>query len=134
MQDFMSILLEAAAPVVTMVLECLICAIGVVGFRLLMKFFTKFGIDLDDKMLDSIKKTISDVVKELNQTTVNKMKSISPDGKLTDDQQSIIYLTAYNSIQKILSDKQTAAIINKYGSITEGLKTLIESTIVDLKK
>lgn len=134
MQYILSIITEAIQPITVLFVQCLIYAIGIIGFRLLMKIFTKLGINLDDEMINSVKNTITDVVKELNQTTVNKMKSQSPDGKLTDEQQVLIYTTAYNSIKNILTNKQTSAIINKYGNITDGLKTLIESTIIDLKK
>ena len=125
---------SVSGPILTLLIQIIICVLAVVGTRLLNKLFSKIGVELTENEWDTINQIVTQVVKTINQKYVDTFKEESPNGKLTDEQQTMVYENAYNMVIGMLSNKQIQLLIDKYGAVADGIKVMIESAVVDAKK
>lgn len=134
MENFLNTLLQAVTPIITLLIEVGIVLLVAFATKFIKKYLTKIGISIDNDQLSAIENLVYQTVIKLNQTTVDKMKELSPDGKLSEEQQSYIYELAYKNILEALSEDQLGLIEKIYGSDTEGIETLIENMVVKAKE
>ena len=126
-------ILDAATPVVAIILQVLFAVLIVIITKLGNKLLVKMGVNLKDSELKEIEEIVKKTVKTINQTFVDDLKNIADNHKLTDDQKEEAYNMAYETILTLLSNDQLDALYNKYGDIAAPIKVMIESTIADFK-
>jgi hypothetical protein len=79
--------------------------------------------------IDIAVKTVTDVVKALNQSVVDDLKEMSEDGKLTADEKQRIFDNALSTIQHTLSEDMITTLSTVYGDLDEWLKTQIDTAV-----
>lgn len=133
MNNFLNTFLQALTPIITLLLEVGLVLLVAIATKFVKKYLTKLGISIDNDQLKVIEDLVYQTVTKLNQTTVDTMKNLASDGKLTDDQQTFVYDTAYTAIVNALSEDQLGLIEKIYGDTDTGIETLIENMVVKAK-
>lgn len=122
--------LQGTGSIILMALiQILVCAIGVYGFLFIKRLAKKAGLDTEDTILRQIESIINSIVCATNQKIVDKLKELSPDGKLTDIQAEEIFNAVKNSVVSCLNSDQIAYLINQWGTVDDALEYLIESFV-----
>ena len=68
-------------------------------------------------------------VTAMNQDTVENMKKLNADGKLTPEQQLEVFNKVYAEVEASLTEEERQYLISKFNSIELALKSLIESSV-----
>lgn len=119
---------DAVSVMVTIVLIVVMC-LGIVAAKVLLLLAKKLGIDVDDKTMKTIMDLINKFVTAMNQDTVDNLKKLSADGKLTPEQQTEIFNKVYAEVENSLTAEERDYLTNKFNSLEAGLKALIESSV-----
>lgn len=133
MEQLIEYFVGSLNPILSAVLLTVFTIVGFVLISLLKMLFKKLGISTSSSQWDAIEGLITDVVVVLNNKLVDNIKSAN-NGKLTEQQQEIVYDKAIEYIKAILSSDQVAKICDKYGNLDDGLLVMIEKSINKAKE
>lgn len=129
MNPIMNFLTGDAGTVMLTVISIILMVLGIIAAKVLMLMAKKLGIDVDDKTMTTIMNLINKFVVAMNQDTVDNMKKLNADGKLTPEQQIEVFNKVYDQVKSSLTDEERQYLINKFNSLEKGLKALIESSV-----
>ena len=129
MNPIMNFLTGDAGTVMLTVISIILMVLGIIAAKVLMLMAKKLGIDVDDKTMTTIMNLINKFVVAMNQDTVDNMKKLNADGKLTPEQQIEVFNKVYEQVESSLTDEERQYLINKFNSLEKGLKALIESSV-----
>lgn len=127
-------ILQVITPVVTVVLEIGLVLLVAFAVKFIKKYLIKLGIVIDDEQMSAIEDVVKKAVITINQKMVDNMKELSPNGKLTAEQQTEVYNAAYDIIKASLSEDQLGLIEKVYGKGETGIELLIENMVVKAKE
>lgn len=113
----------------TAVIQLIIIALGIFATRAVVSLKNKVNIELGDVTENRIMSIITNVVRMVNQTVVDKMKELSPNGKLTSEQANRVYNQTIGIIKDILSSEYVVYLEEKYSSLDAALNILIEAAV-----
>lgn len=85
------------------------------------------------KYINLLNGAVVDVVKKLNQTTVEGLKAAAADGKLTSEEITTIGKTARIDIITIIGPAGLAALRDAYGDLDALITAKIEAAVSDVK-
>lgn len=133
MEDFFETLLAACVPVATVILGWAV--------KLFTDFFgvkieeikTRLNNDKLNKYIDITYKNAELVVKDLQQTVVDELKSKSEDGKLSVEEIHEVKQSAVNRLKATLTEDIQMMLGTAFGDIDEYLGLVIEKFVVDMK-
>ena len=103
--------------------------VGIIAAKVLLLLAKKLGIDVDDQTMKTIQSLVNKLVQAMNQSTVNDLKKMNPDGKLTAEQKAQVFNDVRNDLEKSLTDEEKQYLINKFKDLDTALKALIESSV-----
>lgn len=103
--------------------------VGIIASKVLLLLAKKLGIDVDDQTMKTIQSLVNKLVQAMNQSTVNDLKKMNPDGKLTAEQKAQVFNDVRNDLEKSLTDEEKQYLINKFKDLDIALKALIESSV-----
>lgn len=103
--------------------------VGIIASKVLLLLAKKLGIDVDDQTMKTIQSLVNKLVQAMNQSTVNDLKKMNPDGKLTAEQKAQVFNDVRNDLEKSLTDEEKQYLINKFKDLDTALKALIESSV-----
>jgi hypothetical protein len=129
MNPIMNFITGDAGTVMLTVISIILMVLGIIAAKVLMLMAKKLGIDVDDKTMTTIMSLINKFVIAMNQDTVDNMKKLNADGKLTPEQQIEVFNKVYEQVESSLTDEERQYLINKFNSLEKGLKALIESSV-----
>ena len=100
------------------------------GGRTMAKMLAKkLGIDVDDQTMKTIQSLVNKLVQAMNQSVVNDLKKMNPDGKLTAEQKAEVFNRVRDDLEKSLTDEEKQYLIDKFKDLDTALKALIESSV-----
>ena len=129
MNPIMNFLTGDVGTVMLTVISIILMVLGIIAAKVLMLMAKKLGIDVDDKTMTTIMNLINKFVVAMNQDTVDNMKKLNADGKLTAEQQLKVFNKVYTQVESSLTEEERQYLINKFNSLEAGLKALIESSV-----
>ena len=129
MNPIMNFLTGDVGTVMLTVISIVLMVLGIIAAKVLMLMAKKLGIDVDDKTMTTIMNLINKFVVAMNQDTVDNMKKLNADGKLTAEQQLKVFNKVYTQVESSLTEEERQYLINKFNSLEAGLKALIESSV-----
>ena len=129
MNPIMNFLTGDVGAVMLTVISIVLMVLGIIAAKVLMLMAKKLGIDVDDKTMTTIMNLINKFVVAMNQDTVDNMKKLNADGKLTPEQQLEVFNKVYTQVESSLTEEERQYLINKFNSLEAGLKALIESSV-----
>lgn len=129
MNPIMNFLTGDVGTVMLTVISIVLMVLGIIAAKVLMLMAKKLGIDVDDKTMTTIMNLINKFVVAMNQDTVDNMKKLNADGKLTPEQQLEVFNKVYDQVESSLTEEERQYLINKFNSLEKGLKALIESSV-----
>lgn len=103
--------------------------VGIIASKVLLLLAKKLGIDVDDQTMKTIQSLVNKLVQAMNQSTVNDLKKMNPDGKLTAEQKAQVFNDVRNDLEKSLTDEEKQYLIDKFKDLDTALKALIESSV-----
>ena len=118
----------------TAIIQFIVIVIGVMAVRGLNALAKKANISIDNEIGKELGTIIDNIVIMINQTIVDKIKETSLTGKLTQADSEQIYSKVFSTISDILSSEQIAYLEEKYSSVENALKILIEASVAANKK
>lgn len=117
-----------AGIMITIVLV-IVMVLGIIAAKVLLLVAKNLGIDVDDKTMKTIMGLVDKFVTAMNQDTVENMKKLNADGKLTPEQQLEVFNKVYAEVEASLTEEERQYLISKFNSIELALKSLIESSV-----
>lgn len=117
-----------AGIMITIVLV-IVMVLGIIAAKVLLLLAKNLGIDVDDKTMKTIMGLVDKFVTAMNQDTVENMKKLNVDGKLTPEQQLEVFNKVYAEVEASLTEEERQYLISKFNSIELALKSLIESSV-----
>lgn len=117
-----------AGIMITIVLV-IVMVLGIIAAKVLMLLAKNLGIDVDTKTMKTIMGLVDKFVTAMNQDTVENMKKLNADGKLTPEQQLEVFNKVYAEVEASLTEEERQYLISKFNSIELALKSLIESSV-----
>ena len=124
-----NILTGDVTSVVVTVILLILMVLGIIAAKVMLLMAKKLGIDVDDKTMKTIMGLVDKFVTAMNQDTVDNMKKLNADGKLTAEQQAEVFNKVYAEVMNSLTQEEKDYIENKFNSLEAGLKALIESSV-----
>lgn len=115
--------------VILMLISVVLIVIGIISAKVLLLLAKKLGIDVDDQTMETIMELINKFVTAMNQSTVDSLKKMNPDGKLTQEEQEQIFNDVYAQVESSLTEEQKQYLTNKFNDLSIALKALIESSV-----
>ena len=103
--------------------------VGIVASKVLLLLAKKLGIDVDDQTMKTIQSLVNKLVQAMNQSVVNDLKKMNPDGKLTAEQKAEVFNRVRDDLEKSLTDEEKQYLIDKFKDLDTALKALIESSV-----
>lgn len=107
----------------------IVMVLGIIAAKVLLLLAKNLGIDVDDKTMKTIMGLVDKFVTAMNQDTVENMKKLNADGKLTPEQQLEVFNKVYSEVEASLTEEERQYLISKFNSIELALKSLIESSV-----
>ena len=107
----------------------IVMVLGIIAAKVLLLLAKNLGIDVDDKTMKTIMGLVDKFVTAMNQDTVENMKKLNADGKLTPEQQLEVFNKVYAEVEASLTEEERQYLISKFNSIELALKSLIESSV-----
>ncbi len=107
----------------------IVMVLGIIAAKVLLLLAKNLGIDVDDKTMKTIMGLVDKFVTAMNQDTVENMKKLNADGKLTPEQQLEVFNKVYAEVEASLTEEERQYLIGKFNSIELALKSLIESSV-----
>lgn len=128
---------EFVTPILTQVADVLqtliITVIGAAGVWLVTYIKRKFKIETTNSAIEEMHKFVTIIVGDQEQTLVKEMKKLSPDGKLTDDQQQELLDNAIDKVMSLMSEESVNILRDSSICVEDLIKSSIESKINAMK-
>ena len=125
----MEVIVNSAYEILNVVLQMFVILGAGFVIYLIKKLADYLGIKSDSSILDEIERTVLYIVKRENQKIVEDMKEKSPDGKLTEDQKTMIYDEVYSNVISSLTTLQKDIVAKYFPTLEEGLEYMIEYAV-----
>lgn len=115
--------------VLVTLISVILVFVGIVASKVLLLLAKKLGIDVDDQTMKTIQSLVNKLVQAMNQSVVNDLKKMNPDGKLTAEQKAEVFNRVRDDLEKSLTDEEKQYLIGKFKNLDTALKALIESSV-----
>ena len=115
--------------VLVTLISVILVFVGIIASKVLLLLAKKLGIDVDDQTMKTIQSLVNKLVQAMNQSVVNDMKKMNPDGKLTAEQKAEVFNRVRDDLEKSLTDEEKQYLIGKFKNLDTALKALIESSV-----
>ena len=115
--------------VLVTLISVILVFIGIIASKVLLLLAKKLGIDVDDQTMKTIQSLVNKLVQAMNQSVVNDLKKMNPDGKLTAEQKAEVFNRVRDDLEKSLTDEEKQYLIDKFKDLDTALKALIESSV-----
>nr|DAK53801.1 MAG TPA: KorB domain [Caudoviricetes sp.] len=115
--------------VLVTLISVILVFVGIIASKVLLLLAKKLGIDVDDQTMKTIQSLVNKLVQAMNQSVVNDLKKMNPDGKLTAEQKAEVFNRVRDDLEKSLTDEEKQYLINKFKNLDTALKALIESSV-----
>ena len=115
--------------VLVTLISVILVFVGIIASKVLLLLAKKLGIDVDDQTMKTIQSLVNKLVQAMNQSVVNDMKKMNPDGKLTAEQKAEVFNRVRDDLEKSLTDEEKQYLIDKFKDLDTALKALIESSV-----
>ena len=122
----MEIIQSTLTTILSVLIQLCFIFLAGLGMYLLSKLGEYIGIKSDSNIMREIEQTILCIVKRENQKVVDKLKELSPDGKLTEEQQKEVYTEVYDNVVASLTKAQKEIVEKYFPTLEEGLEYIIE--------
>ena len=115
--------------VLVTLISVILVFVGIIASKVLLLLAKKLGIDVDDQTMKTIQSLVNKLVQAMNQSVVNDLKKMNPDGKLTAEQKAEVFNRVRDDLEKSLTDEEKKYLIDKFKDLDTALKALIESSV-----
>lgn len=115
--------------VLVTLISVILVFVGIIASKVLLLLAKKLGIDVDDQTMKTIQSLVNKLVQAMNQSVVNDLKKMNPDGKLTAEQKAEVFNRVRDDLEKSLTDEEKQYLIDKFKNLDTALKALIESSV-----
>ena len=115
--------------VLVTLISVILVFVGIIASKVLLLLAKKLGLDVDDQTMKTIQSLVNKLVQAMNQSVVNDMKKMNPDGKLTAEQKAEVFNRVRDDLEKSLTDEEKQYLIGKFKNLDTALKALIESSV-----
>ena len=115
--------------VLVTLISVILVFVGIVASKVLLLLAKKLGIDVDDQTMKTIQSLVNKLVQAMNQSVVNDLKKMNPDGKLTAEQKAKVFNRVRDDLEKSLTDEEKQYLIGKFKNLDTAMKALIESSV-----
>ena len=115
--------------VLVTLISVILVFVGIIASKVLLLLAKKLGIDVDDQTMKTIQSLVNKLVQAMNQSVVNDLKKMNPDGKLTAEQKAEVFNRVRDDLEKSLTDEEKRYLIDKFKDLDTALKALIESSV-----
>lgn len=115
--------------VLVTLISVILVFVGIIASKVLLLLAKKLGIDVDDQTMKTIQSFVNKLVQAMNQSVVNDLKKMNPDGKLTAEQKAEVFNRVRDDLEKSLTDEEKQYLIDKFKDLDTALKALIESSV-----
>ena len=129
METIITMLGSDVWTVLITLISVILVFVGIVASKVLLLLAKKLGIDVDDQTMKTIQSLVNKLVQAMNQSVVNDMKKMNPDGKLTAEQKAEVFNRVRDDLEKSLTDEEKQYLIDKFKDLDTALKALIESSV-----
>lgn len=129
METIITMLGSDVWTVLVTLISIILVFVGIVASKVLLLLAKKLGIDVDDQTMKTIQSLVNKLVQAMNQSVVNDLKKMNPDGKLTAEQKAEAFNRVRDDLEKSLTDEEKQYLINKFKDLDTALKALIESSV-----
>lgn len=115
--------------VLVTLISVILVFVGIIASKVLLLLAKKLGIDVDDQTMKTIQSLVNKLVQAMNQSVVNDLKKMNPDGKLTAEQKAEVFNRVRDDLEKSLTDEEKQYLIDKFKDLDTAMKALIESSV-----
>lgn len=129
METIITIMGSDVWTVLVTLISVILVFVGIVASKVLLLLAKKLGIDVDDQTMKTIQSLVNKLVQAMNQSVVNDLKKMNPDGKLTAEQKAEVFNRVRDDLEKSLTDEEKQYLIGKFKDLDTALKALIESSV-----
>lgn len=129
METIITIMGSDVWTVLITLISVILVFVGIVASKVLLLLAKKLGIDVDDQTMKTIQSLVNKLVQAMNQSVVNDLKKMNPDGKLTAEQKAEVFNRVRDDLEKSLTDDEKQYLIDKFKDLDIALKALIESSV-----
>lgn len=129
METIITIMGSDIWTVLVTLISIILVFVGIIASKVLLLLAKKLGIDVDDQTMKTIQSLVNKLVQAMNQSVVNDLKKMNPDGKLTAEQKAEVFNRVRDDLEKSLTDEEKQYLINKFKDLDTALKALIESSV-----
>lgn len=129
METIITMLGSDVWTVLVTLISVILVFVGIIASKVLLLLAKKLGIDVDDQTMKTIQSLVNKLVQAMNQSVVNDLKKMNPDGKLTAEQKAEVFNRVRDDLEKSLTDEEKQYLINKFKNLDVALKALIESSV-----
>lgn len=129
METIITIMGSDVWTVLVTLISVILVFVGIVASKVLLLLAKKLGINVDDQTMKTIQSLVNKLVQAMNQSVVNDLKKMNPDGKLTAEQKAEVFNRVRDDLEKSLTDEEKQYLIGKFKDLDTALKALIESSV-----
>ena len=129
METIITMLGSDVWTVLITLISVILVFVGIIASKVLLLLAKKLGIDVDDQTMKTIQSLVNKLVQAMNQSVVNDLKKMNPDGKLTAEQKAEVFNRVRDDLEKSLTDEEKQYLIDKFKDLDTALKALIESSV-----
>lgn len=129
METIITIMGSDVWTVLVTLISVILVFVGIVASKVLLLLAKKLGIDVDDQTMKTIQSLVNKLVQAMNQSVVNDLKKMNPDGKLTAEQKAEVFNRVRDDLEKSLTDEEKQYLIGKFKNLDTAMKALIESSV-----
>lgn len=129
METIITMLGSDVWTVLVTLISVILVFVGIIASKVLLLLAKKLGIDVDDQTMKTIQSLVNKLVQAMNQSVVNDLKKMNPDGKLTAEQKAEVFNRVRDDLEKSLTDEEKQYLIDKFKNLDTALKALIESSV-----
>lgn len=129
METIITMLGSDVWTVLVTLISVVLVFVGIIASKVLLLLSKKLGIDVDAQTMKTIQALVNKLVQAMNQSVVNDLKKMNPDGKLTAEQKAQVFNDVRNDLEKSLTDEEKQYLIGKFKNLDVALKALIESSV-----
>ena len=129
METIITMLGSDVWTVLVTLISVILVFVGIIASKVLLLLAKKVGIDVDDQTMKTIQSLVNKLVQAMNQSVVNDLKKMNPDGKLTAEQKAEVFNRVRDDLEKSLTDEEKQYLIDKFKDLDTALKALIESSV-----
>lgn len=129
METIITMLGSDVWTVLVTLISVVLVFVGIIASKVLLLLSKKLGIDVDAQTMKTIQALVNKLVQAMNQSVVNDLKKMNPDGKLTAEQKVQVFNDVRNDLEKSLTDEEKQYLIGKFKNLDVALKALIESSV-----